>query len=226
MMKKISSLALLMMCVALAACHKKNPESASASAAASEAASAVVAATPASTTPEVLTEEQEERKRKQELLDYGMMEDQYLNDAKAQWASSANASAYFGEGSKSTSNAPKNATGAPNGENWSNAQQDMGFDWLEVSYAKPVNATEVRAVFTGSHAVESVTKLELQDTDGQWNVVWSGVSDQKYERRGPRSWFVRKFDKTAYKVKAVKLTFANNVSRGYKEVDAVQIVGE
>ena len=225
MMKKISSLALLLVCIALSACHKKNPESASASAIASESASAVAAA-PAPTTPEVLTEEQEERKRKQELLDYSMMEDQNLNDTKGQWAVSASASTYYGEGSKSTSNAPINATGAPNGETWSNSQQDMGFDWLEVGYAKPTNATEVRVVFTGSHGVESVTKMELQDTDGKWNVVWSGVSEQKYERRGPRSWFVRKFDKTPYKVKAVKLTFANNVSRGYKEVDAVQIVGE
>lgn len=224
-MKKISSLALLMMCAAVVACHKKNPESASASAA--SAVASVVASAPApAAKPEVLTEEQEEMKKKKDLLEYGMMEDQYLNDPKGQWATSAKASAYYGEGSKSTSNAPSHATGAPNGEVWSNAQQDMGFDWLEVGYDKPVNATEIRAVFTGSHAVESVTKVELQDTDGKWNVLWSGVSDQKYERRGSRTWFVRKFDKTAYKVKAVKLTFANNVSRGYKEVDAVQVVGE
>ena len=31
---------------------------------------------------------------------------------------------------------------------------------------------------------------------------------------------------TATKIKAVKLTFANAVSSGYKEVDAVQLVGE
>ncbi len=224
-MKKISSLAVLMLCAAaVVACHKKNPESASASAV--EAAS-VVASMPAPVAkPEVLTEEQEEMKKKKDLLEYSTMEDQYLNDPKGQWATSAKASGYYGEGSKSTSNAPSNAMGAPNGETWSNAQQDMGFDWLEVAYDKPVNATEIRAVFTGSHAVESVTKVELQDTDGKWNVLWSGVSDQKYEHRGPRTWFVRKFDKTSYKVKAVKFTFANNVSRGYKEVDAVQVVGE
>ncbi|TXI90840.1 MAG: hypothetical protein E6Q34_08295 [Burkholderiaceae bacterium] len=225
-MKKISSLMLTLLCIAFAGCHKKNPEASGASTNAVEVASAAANAPAPVSKPEVLTEEQEEMKRKKDLLDYSVMEDQYLNDAKAQWATSAKASGYYGEGSKSTSNAPANATGAPNGETWSNAQQDMGFDWLEVSYEKPVNATEVRAVFTSSHAVESVTKLELQDADGKWNLLWSGVSDQKYERRGPRTWFVRKFDKTAYKVKAVKFTFANNVSRGYKEADAVQLVGE
>ena len=44
--------------------------------------------------------------------------------------------------------------------------------------------------------------------------------------RGGRTWLVKTFPKTATKVKAVKLTFANNVSSGYKEVDAVQLVGQ
>jgi len=46
------------------------------------------------------------------------------------------------------------------------------------------------------------------------------------DERGSRTWFVRSFEKTAYKVKAVKLTIANSVARGYKEVDAVQLVGD
>ena len=121
-MKKISSLALLMLCAAVVACHKKNPESASASAV--EAAS-VVAGMPApvgeARSPDGRTGRDEKKK---DLLEYSTMEDQYLNDPKGR-ATSAKASAYYGEGSKSTSNAPSNAMGAPNGETWSNAQQDM-----------------------------------------------------------------------------------------------------
>lgn len=229
-MKKVSGLMLLMICVAISACNKK-AQDASASAAAQVQAPAPVTATPApsaSPAPVELTAEQEQMEKKKALLEYGMMEDQYLNDAKGQWAASAKASSTFGDDRKNVSsvNQGSNVAGAPDGKTWSNNQQDMGFDWLELSYAKPSNVTEVRAVFLGKHAVESVSKLELQDADGKWNTVWSGISDQKEERRGERTWFVKKFEKTPYKVKAVKLTFANNLSHGYKEVEAVQIVGE
>lgn len=229
-MKKVSGLMLLMICIAMSACNKK-AQDASASAAAPAPAPAPVAAAPApsaSSAPVELTPEQEQMEKKKALLEYGMMEDQYLNDTKGQWAASAKASSTFGDDRKNVSsvNQGSNVVGAPDGKTWSNNQQDMGFDWLELSYAKPINATEVRAVFLGKHATESISKLELQDTDGKWNTVWSGISDQKEERRGERTWFVKKFDKTAYKVKAVKLTFANNLSHGYKEVEAVQIVGE
>jgi hypothetical protein len=48
----------------------------------------------------------------------------------------------------------------------------------------------------------------------------------KPEKRGSRSWFVKSFAATPYKVQAVKLTVANNVSRGHKHVDAVQLIGD
>lgn len=225
-MKKVSGLMLLMICVGISACHKKT-EDTSASKGSSEPASAT-SASPVSAVPVELTAEQEVMQKKKALLEYGMMEDQYLNDAKGQWAATAKASSTFGDDRNSVSsvNETLNAAGAPDGKTWTNNQQNMGFDWLELSYAKPSNATEVRVVFPDEHGVESISKMELQDTDGRWNTVWSGISDQKADRRGERTWFVKKFDKTAYKVKAIKLTFANNLSHGYKVVDAVQLVGE
>ena len=48
----------------------------------------------------------------------------------------------------------------------------------------------------------------------------------KTDKRGSRTWFVRTFPQTTYKVKAVKYTIANNVQRGYKVVDAAQLIGE
>jgi hypothetical protein len=48
----------------------------------------------------------------------------------------------------------------------------------------------------------------------------------KADNRGSRTWFVRKFEKTAYPVNAVKITIANDVQRGYKVVDAVQLIGD
>lgn len=116
--------------------------------------------------------------------------------------------------------------GPPDGKYWNNKSQDVGFDWAEFSYDKPVQATEVRLVITDGNGVGALTKVELQDTDGKWHTAWSGLSDVKKDERGNRTWFVRTFEKTPYKVKAVKYTIANNVEKGYKYFDAAQLVGE
>ena len=183
------------------------------------------AAAPVAADPGAMTDAQRDTARKQAKLDFAIMEDKYINDARAQWAATATASTSFDKG-KSESNLPVNATGAVDEKEWTNDQQNIGFDWIELGYAKPVNATEVRMVTTDRPALESLTKIELQDTDGKWNTVWSGVSEAKKDENGPRTWIVRTFEKTAYKVKAVKYTFANNVANGYKTVEAAQLVGD
>lgn len=214
----------------LAACGKKAQDAAPAATTPdpSAATAAAPAAAPAPTSPSDSTDAQREAAQKQAAMDYASMEDRYLNDPAAQWAATATASSTFGakDGEEPSSSVlPKNATGAVDGEEWTNNSQDVGFDWLETTYAKPVNATGVRVVFKNGQGIEAVNKVEVQGTDGKWNTVWSGISDQKPDERGSRSWFVRTFDKTPYLVKAVKITLANNVQRGYKVVDAVQLIG-
>jgi hypothetical protein len=163
-------------------------------------------------------------------LAYATMENDYINDASAQWATAATASSSFGDAADKPadshdSSTPWQATGAVNGDAWTNNQQDIGFDWLQLDYAKPVSATEVRAVLD-ENAVRSITKVELMGVDGAAHTVWSGTSDVAKDERGSRTWFVRKFDATPYPVKSVKLSFANAVATGYKNVDAVQLVGK
>ena len=210
----------------LVACSKQDPgEPAAASAPAGTVAEQ---SAPAPKDPADMSAEERERAEKQGKLDYATMEDQYLNDPKGQWASAATASSTFGQGSGniSDSNRPQNVVGSVDGKRWTNDQQDVGFDWLEVTFARPVNATELRVVFEDDQGVEAVSKVELQDTAGAWHTVWSGLSDVKGDERGARTWFVRKFDKTAYQAKAAKITIANNVQNSYKVIDAVQLVGE
>jgi hypothetical protein len=219
---------LLLSVLALAACQKKDaPPAAEAPAAASPAP----APSPAAAPPPQPSAQDGEKAEKQAKLDYAAMEDSFLNDPKGQWAASAKASSSFGEKPEAPPATPETSrawklTGKPDGSTWNNNNQDIGFDWIELNYGKPVHATEIRAAFNGDESVESVTKVELLDANGKATTVWSGVSDQAEERRGRRTWFVRKFEKTAQPVTAVKITFANNVSPGYKEVDAVQLVGE
>ncbi|MBR7800784.1 hypothetical protein [Undibacterium fentianense] len=232
-MKKISYLLLTLTCILVSACHKKSADTPAASQSMStEVASAAQANAPATqaaaSNPEP-SEAEQELERKKQLMAYASMEDQYLNDTKAQWAIDAKASSTFGDDQRSgpsSTNAVVNTKGSVDGKTWTNNRQDMGFDWLELSYEKPVSASEVRIIFENGAGVEAISKIELQSTDGKWNTVWEGISDQKQDRRGNRTWFVRSFEKTTYKAKAVKLTLANNLQRGYKEIDAVQLVGE
>jgi hypothetical protein len=214
--------------LALTACGKKPVEqnagaSAPAVAAAPAAAAPVAAPTVA---PGEISPEARELARKQGLLDFGVMEDKYINDPRGQWAASATASSAYGEENKSEQNVSTMVTGKVDGKTWTNNTQSIGFDWLNLGYEKPVSATEVRVVFQSGEGVEAVNKIELIGTDGAARTVWTGISDVKRDERGGRTWFVRKFNASPYKVKGVKVTIANNLQSGYKVIDAVQLVGE
>lgn len=221
-MKSLTRTALLLAPLLLVACGKKEAETA----APAVPAPAPVSAPAAPANPAELSDEQRAQQEKQKALEYATLEDKYINDPRAQWASTASASSTFGDPEPAESNMAKNTTGKVDGNDWNNNNQTIGFDTLELGYEKPVAATEVRLVVPEGEGVDTISKIELQDTDGKWNVIWSGVPDGKRDERGPRTWYVRSFDKTLYKVKAVRYTIANNLHHGYKRVDAAQLVGD
>ena len=217
------ALCVLAVALALSACSKKTEEAPAANA--DSANPPPAAQTPAPTAEP--TEAERKLAEKKAALDYATMEDAYLNDARGQWAKSVTASSTFGEtGSSGPSsvNAPANMTGKPDGRDWTNDHQDMGFDTLEATFEKPVHATEIRVVFSSGQ--EAVSKVELKGADGSYTTVWSGVNEDPEDQRGSRHWFVRKFDATKDPIQIVKVTIANSVERGYKVVDAVQLIGE
>ncbi|MHA4867663.1 hypothetical protein ACXZ1M_08170 [Duganella sp. PWIR1] len=225
-MKYYATAAAIMLAASLTACQKKADDTAAA-----PAPQPVPAAAPApvETPPAELTSEQRKLAEKKAALDYGVMEDKYLNDPRAQWATEAKASSVFGDTNGATpseSNLPDKATGPSDDRQWTNSNIDKGFDWLQLGYATPVNATELRFVISGGQGVEAINKVELQDTDDKWHTVWEGLSDAKRDTRGTRTWFVRSFEKTSYKAKGAKITFANNLQHDYKVIDAVQLVGD
>ncbi len=206
-------------------------EQAQAPAASTNAAEAALPDDTAAAADEDNDEAAAERKARQSKLDYASMEDGYLSDANGQWAISATASTSFGNANDKPADShdpstPWQATGAPNADEWQNDNQDVGFDWIQLKYAHAVRPTEVRAVLHGNEAIEAITKVELIDTAGQSHVLWSGLSDARQDKRGPRTWYVQPVKDADYTTDTVKLTFANNVASGYKEVDAVQLVGK
>lgn len=218
-----SNLVAVLACAALASCQK-NPEPTANIPPPCAKPAATQPATPAP--PDADTPEARELARKQAALDYATMEDEFLNDAKGQWARDATATSSFGEsrGSVADSNKPRNIAGKPDTRTWTNDHLDMCFDSFEAVYEKPVRATAVRVVITDG--VEAISKVELLDTTGAWSTAWSGLSDVKRNAHGPRTWFVRTFERSERPVQAVRVTIANAVEKGYKHVDAVQLVGE
>jgi hypothetical protein len=176
-------------------------------------------------TPQVdmenLSDEQKEIAKRQAKLDYSNMEDGYINDANAQWAATASATSTYG----GSTYEPANATGKVDGKSFATKGSDVGFDSLEVTFEKPVNATQLRVAISDGYGMEGITKLELQDTEGKWNTVWSGVNTVKVDKRGNRTWFVQPIEKTSYKAKGARITKSNNVTTDRLYIDAVQLVG-
>jgi hypothetical protein len=159
---------------------------------------------------------------------YQTMEAGYLLERGAQWGVSSRAGSSVGDEPADTvgygqANGPELATDKPDGQYWRNQHEAQGVDWLEVGYGRSVQATEVRVVMNGRAAVGGITRVDLVDDAGQ---AHTGSSDVSTETRGEHTWFARKFDKTPYKVNAVKLSFGNAVFPGPKRVDAVQLVGQ
>ncbi|MFM1891577.1 MAG: hypothetical protein RLZ44_654, partial [Pseudomonadota bacterium] len=66
--------------------------------------------------------------------------------------------------------------------------------------------------------------VEAVDTAGNPRLLWSGRDTNSY----PQSrivWFVLRFPRTEYLVQRIRLTLDTPAAKGWKQVDAVQLVG-
>jgi hypothetical protein len=213
---------LLVLGCGLAACGKK-PE-APAEAAAAPAAPAADTATADAAASDAAN--------KKKAIERALAEQAIVDDAKGQWASAATASSTYAgdkEPASVASYAPSQATGKPNVENygddgrsWAPAQADGGIEWLQLDFATPASARELR--IRQNNAPGAIIKLELIDEAGERHTVWQGVDDATYDG-GTVYWFVRSFEPTTYKAKSARVTLATNAVSGWNEIDAVQLVG-
>jgi hypothetical protein len=148
------------------------------------------------------------------------------SDGSGQWAANATAGTQYGRTQYSASK----ATGAPDvpvagnsPDAWCPASRDKGVDWLEVTFAKPVRAKEVRV--RQNDAAGAITKVEAIEPDGTAHVWWEGVDPYKATPVREIAWFAVRVPATSYVVARVKLTLNLASGPGYKEIDAVQLVG-
>ena len=163
-------------------------------------------------------------------LEYEAMEERYMADTNAQWGVQATTGSSVGDNVAAQvvsdpERSPMNATGPANGNTWRNLHDAEGLDWITVTYGQPVHATEVRVVLRGQVGPRAITRLDAIDETGQAHTLWAGEVGDTPEWRGDRTWFIRKFERTPFKVASVRVVFANKVVPGVKLVDAVQVVG-
>lgn len=222
------SLALL-----LAGCAKKE-EAAAPAADASAAAPAAEApaaadATPAPAADASAADEDPEVTKKRREVEFALAEDALVADPRGQWAATASASSTYNDAKEPASYSAFQATGAPNvvgfgdnGNAWCPKEDDGGIERLEVGFAKPVNATEIRV--RQNSAPGAIIKIELIDTEGTAHVVHDGIDAAKYDAFN--FWFKKSFEKTPYKVAGAKITLATNAVAGWNEIDAVQLLGD
>lgn len=190
------------------------------------------AAAPAAPAAQAASAEDPDMAAKRKALEFALREDGYKTDPLGQWAVDAKASSTFADklDDKAAGYHPMRATGVPDvqrygdvSEAWASKTPDSGIEWLELGYAKPVNATELR--IRQNNAPGAIVKVELLETGGAAHTVFQGPDATAYESN-TISWLNIKFEKTPYKTQRVKITLATNAVAGWNEIDAVQLVGE
>ncbi|MEW6405815.1 MAG: hypothetical protein AB1649_28830 [Chloroflexota bacterium] len=147
-----------------------------------------------------------------------------LADPQGQWASTATASTEYGRdrySARQATGAPNVATYADNPNAWCPSGASREPEWLEVGFAQPVRATEVRV--RQSFNPGTIVKIEIFGSDGSSQVLWQGADPNIYLPR-QIAWFVLRFPATSFPVQRVKMTLNLSAVTGWKQFDAVQLV--
>lgn len=147
-------------------------------------------------------------------------------DPSGQWAVGATAGSQYGK----TQYSAAKATGAPSvpvagnsPDAWCPANKSNGMDWLEVAFANPVHATELRV--RQNDAAGAIVKIEAIEPGVTTHVWWEGVDPYVAPATRDIVWFAVRVPKTDYLVAKVKITLNLAAGPGWKEIDAVQLVG-
>jgi len=155
-----------------------------------------------------------------------VVEADILGDARGQWASAARASTEYGPADYSA----QQARGAPDVRSynddahaWAPSASERQLEWLELTFAKPVRASELRV--RQSYTPGTIVKVEAFAPDGSAQVLWAGRDANVYPP-GRIAWFLLRFPATTQPVERIRITLDTPAAKGWKEIDAVQLLGE
>jgi hypothetical protein len=140
-----------------------------------------------------------------------------------QWAVSAIASSWYGGGE---SWSPAQTTGEPNvtdcsddARAWASSESST-VEWLELTYATPVNPTQVNIVQTYNPSY--LVKVELIDAQGNYHEIYSGSGAAAGSCPFTLSVPV---EDAGYQAVGVKITIDQTALEDWNEIDAVELVG-
>jgi hypothetical protein len=153
-------------------------------------------------------------------------EAEILQEASGQWAQSAKASSEYGPSdysARQATGAPDVPTAADDKRAWSPSAAERNPEWLELAYARPVHATEVRV--RQSLNPGTIVRIEAFAPDGSARVLWAGKDPNVY-LKDRIAWLVVRFPRTALPVQRVRVTLDTPAAKGWKQIDAVQLVGD
>lgn len=149
-----------------------------------------------------------------------------LADPRGQWAATATASSEYAHDRYSA----MQATGPPdvdsysdNPKAWCHSTTSNGEDWLELTYEQPMVATELRV--RQNYTPGTLARVEAYAADGRALVLWAGEDPNVYPERRI-SWFDLRFPPPPFAVSRIRVTLAITRIGGWKQIDAVQLVGD
>ncbi|MGC4071612.1 MAG: hypothetical protein QM760_03710 [Nibricoccus sp.] len=155
-----------------------------------------------------------------------LVEAKILADPAGQWAADAKAGSQYGSGSYAAAKmvgAPDVPKAGDNGNAWCHHSSSKGVEWIELTYGKPVHAVEVRV--RQNNAPGAIVKVEAIEPNGTAHVWWEGVDPFKAPAQATLAWFAIRVPRTDYLVAKMKITLNLAAVPGWKEIDAVQLVG-
>jgi len=120
---------------------------------------------------------------------------------------------------------PEQATGAPDTLSagdfptaWASLQPDGTQEWLEVTFAKPVEVAEVRIRETFNPG--AISKIEAVAADQKETVLWEGKANAM---QAPADMVVKPAN--SIRSQRIKIHVDSNRVPGWNEIDAVELVG-
>lgn len=145
----------------------------------------------------------------------------------SQWAADASASSAFQMRGDEDGWSPRQACGKPDTEDagdlataWTSKTKDKGEEWLELIYLNPVRPTRVRIHETFNPG--AVVKIEAQDPEKKFQVLWEGKDPSK----DAPVYLDVQFDPPAYATTVIRVTLDTKSVPGWNQIDAVQLIGE
>src|SRR6185295_14809079 len=87
---------------------------------------------------------------------------------------------------------------------WCHGSGSASSDWFELTFAKPVHATEVRVRQTNCPG--AIARVEALESDGTTHVWWEGADPVKAPAQASLAWFAVRVPKTDYVVAKIKIT--------------------